>query len=92
MALQPADGSVGGGLNSTKCMGLEGGNLSNGSQIMLWDCNGGINQQWVYDGDLFRSRMDRNKITDAKSGRHGTKVTIWGSHGRANQRWTPVLQ
>ncbi|WP_205826469.1 RICIN domain-containing protein [Microbispora catharanthi] len=30
----------------TKCLDAYGQGTSNGTQVIIWDCNGGTNQQW----------------------------------------------
>ncbi len=60
-----------------------------GTQVDLWDCNGGTNQQWTATsaGEL---RVYGSDCLDA-SGQGtapGTKVDIWPCDGGANQQWT----
>lgn len=88
----PKDGTVRSALNANKCMDIPNGNLNNNTTIVIWDCNGGMNQQWDYDGGVFRSRMNHNKVIDVNGSSHGSEVSIWDYHGRSNQRWRAVLQ
>jgi alpha-galactosidase len=61
-----------------------------GTQVQIWDCNGGDNQLWtptsageltVYSGGDCLDAYDNE--TDP-----GTKVQIWPCNGGANQQWT----
>ncbi len=35
-------------LASRLCMDVPGASLENGTQLLAWNCNGGINQTWRY--------------------------------------------
>lgn len=32
---------------SSQCLDEPGANIANGTQLDLWQCNGGCNQQWI---------------------------------------------
>ncbi len=32
-----------------RCMDIAGANMANGSNVLLWDCHDGDNQQWRYE-------------------------------------------
>ena len=88
----PADGSLRSKLDANKCMDLPAFDTTNNTTIVIWDCNGGLNQQWDLDNGVFRSRLDRNKVIDVNGSHHGAEISIWDYHGRSNQRWRSVLQ
>ncbi|WP_042405480.1 ricin-type beta-trefoil lectin domain protein [Streptacidiphilus carbonis] len=77
------------GAGSGRCVDVPGATQTLGTQVELWDCNGGANQQWtataagelrVYGGDC----LDAN----GQGTSPGTKVQIWSCNGQANQKWT----
>ena len=76
------------GAGSGRCVDVSGASQTLGTQVELWDCNGGTNQQWTATsaGEL---RVHGSDCLDA-SGQgtvSGTKVDIWSCNGQANQKW-----
>ena len=70
---------------SGRCLDVPQGNTTNGTQPVIWDCNGGANQRWTMDGQTIRAL---GKCLDAPlNAAAGTKVQIWDCNGGANQRW-----
>ena len=76
------------GSGSGRCVDVPGATQTLGTQVQLWDCNGGANQQWtstaagelrVYGSDC----LDAN----AQGTSPGTKVIIWSCNGQRNQQW-----
>jgi alpha-galactosidase len=74
-----------------KCLDVPGLSTTAGTQLDIWDCNGGANQIWtrtsanqltVYSGSsqLCLDAYD-NQTTS------GTKVETWPCNGQANQEW-----
>ncbi len=37
------------GVQSSRCVDINGRSTADGAQAQLWDCNGGTNQSWTYD-------------------------------------------
>jgi len=76
------------GVASGRCVDLPWASQANGTQPVLWDCNGGGNQQWATTagGEL---KVYGNKCLDAYNNQTspGTKVEIWDCNGGANQQW-----
>jgi poly(3-hydroxybutyrate) depolymerase len=71
------------GTGSGRC--VDAGNATNGTQMQLWDCNGGANQRWTVNGQTVQAL---GKCLDAPTNATaGTKVQIWDCSGAANQRW-----
>ena len=60
---------------------------ANGNKIQMWDCTGGVNQQWTVQPDgtlqVYGKCMD---ITGANYG-NGTLIELWTCNGGANQQW-----
>jgi hypothetical protein len=90
----PGGGDPGGnaghvrGVGSNKCLDVPNQSTTNGTQLQIWDCWSGTNQQWTHtsSGEL---RVYGNKCLDASGSgsSNGTAVIIWDCHGGANQRW-----
>src|SRR5690606_25089593 len=77
------------GVASNRCLDVEGASQSNGAQVIIWDCNGGANQQWTATsaGEL---RVYGSKCLDVNGAgtADGTAVIIWDCNGQDNQKWT----
>jgi hypothetical protein len=96
LSITPGSGGGTGGATSTivgadsgRCVDVPGASQTSGTQVELWDCNGGANQQWTATaaGEL---RVYGNDCLDA-SGQGtspGTKVDISTCTGGSNQKWT----
>jgi endo-1,4-beta-xylanase len=76
---------------SGKCLDVPNVSTTPGTQLDIWDCNGGSNQVWtdtssrqltVYSGS---SQLCLDAY--AKQTTPGTKVDIWSCNGGANQQW-----
>jgi hypothetical protein len=96
LSITPGSGGGGGGTTATivgagsgRCVDVPGQSQTAGTQVELWDCNGGSNQQWTSTsaGEL---RVYGGSCLDV-SGQGtspGTKVVIWSCTGASNQKWT----
>ncbi|MDW8803968.1 endo-1,4-beta-xylanase [Streptomyces scabiei] len=82
----PADALPVKGVGSGRCLDVPGAGTADGTQLQLWDCHTGTNQQWTYTaaGEL---RVYGNKCLDAAGTGAGTKVQIYGCWGGDNQKW-----
>ena len=71
---------------SGRCLDVPNASTANGTQLIIWDCNGRSNQSFstTSSGQL----QVLGKCVDANGTASGAKVTIWDCNGRANQRWT----
>ena len=96
LSVTPGSGGNGGttstvvGAGSGRCLDVPNASQTSGTQVELWDCNGGANQQWTATaaGEL---RVYGSSCLDA-SGQGttpGTKAIIWTCTGGTNQKWTP---
>lgn len=72
---------------SGTCLDTPGGNSTDGTQLIIWTCNGGTNQDVSQSGTALRIL---GKCLDASGAgtANGTKVVLWTCGGGANQQWT----
>jgi lysophospholipase L1-like esterase len=74
------------GTGSGRCLDVPNGSTANGTQPIIWDCSGGANQRWTYDGQTLRAL---GRCLDSPTGATaGAKAQLWACSGAANQRWT----
>jgi alpha-galactosidase len=71
---------------ATRCLDDPNSSTTNGTQLIIWDCNGGGNQQWTVTG---KQLQVLGKCLDAYNNQTspGTKVEIWDCNGQTNQQW-----
>jgi hypothetical protein len=74
--------------NAGRCLDVPNVSQANGTQVTLWDCNGGANQQWTVNTTK-QIQVYANKCLDADGSgtTPGTRVVIWDCTGGANQQW-----
>ncbi|WP_327589742.1 ricin-type beta-trefoil lectin domain protein [Nonomuraea sp. NBC_00507] len=93
--LPPTDPGPGGGstsvlrnVNAGRCLDVPNASTVNGTQLQLWDCGGGNNQQWTLTSSR-QLQVYGNKCLDAKGQGtgNGTQVIIWDCNGQTNQQW-----
>ncbi|KOU11511.1 endo-1,4-beta-xylanase [Streptomyces ardesiacus] len=82
----PADGGQIKGVGSGRCLDVPDAGTADGTQLQLWDCHSGANQQWTYT-DAGELRVYGNKCLDAAGTGNGAKVQIYGCWGGDNQKW-----
>jgi hypothetical protein len=95
LSITPGSGGTGGGTStivgtgSGRCVDVPGASQTQGTQVELWDCNGGTNQQWTYTS-ANELRVYGSDCLDAygQGTTAGTKVDIWPCNGGGNQKWT----
>jgi hypothetical protein len=66
------------------------GSTTPGTQVDLWDCNGGAGQQWVYNAGQLQVYGTPTMCLDAQAqtlDANGTVVQIWPCNGGSNQQW-----
>jgi hypothetical protein len=75
-------------VNAGRCLDVPNLSQTNGTQLNLWDCNGGANQQWTSTSSK-QLQVYGNKCLDAngQGTSNGTQVIIWDCNGQANQQW-----
>jgi poly(3-hydroxybutyrate) depolymerase len=68
-----------------RCLDVNGANSANGTQMIVWDCHAGANQQFTRNNQALQVL---GKCLDAPpNAAPGTRVQIWDCHGGANQQW-----
>lgn len=78
------------GAASGRCVDVPGWSTTSGTQLDLWDCNNGGNQQWNYTATHLLT-VYSNKCMQAGTGSavsSGTAVVIEDCTGLAPQQWT----
>jgi hypothetical protein len=74
---------------SGRCLDVPRLSQTDGTQVVIWDCNGGANQQWTQlsNGAL---QVYGTKCLDVfnHSTAPGATVGIWDCNGGRNQQWT----
>jgi ricin-type beta-trefoil lectin protein/cellulase (glycosyl hydrolase family 5) len=78
------------GTASGRCVDVPGWSTTSGTQLDLWDCNNGGNQQWNYTATHLLT-VYSNKCMQAGTGSavaSGTAVVIEDCTGLAPQQWT----
>jgi len=84
----PGTGGLLRAVGANRCLDVPNASTTNGTQVQLWDCHSGSNQQWTYTSSK-QLTVYGNKCLGA-SGRgttNGTAVVIWDCDGDANQQW-----
>jgi alpha-galactosidase len=90
----PASGTGGGelvGAQSGKCLDTQGNNtFVPGTKEEIWDCNGGINQEFSRSSSGQLLTMGATECLDVYNNQTtpGTLVELWPCNGGANQQWT----
>jgi alpha-galactosidase len=71
---------------SGRCLDVPNSNTANGTQPVIWDCNGGANQRWTSSGQTLQAL---GKCLDAPvNATAGAKAQLWDCNGGTNQQWT----
>jgi hypothetical protein len=76
------------GAGSNRCLDVPGASTTNGTQLEIWDCNGGANQSFTLTPSKVLT-VYGNKCLDVAgaSTAPGTKVEIYDCNGNTNQQW-----
>ena len=76
------------GVGSGRCLDVLGGTADDGTQTVIWDCNGGTTQTITASGNQLRIN---GKCLDADNNgtANGTKVIVWTCGTGTNQQWSP---
>ncbi|GAA0901498.1 endo-1,4-beta-xylanase [Streptomyces thermoalcalitolerans] len=82
----PPEGGQIKGVGSGRCLDVPNASTADGTQVQLWDCHSGSNQQWTYT-DAGELRVYGNKCLDAAGTGNGAKVQIYSCWGGDNQKW-----
>ncbi|NUR31582.1 MAG: alpha-galactosidase [Catenulispora sp.] len=78
------------GASSNRCLDVPNGSTTAGTQIEIWDCNGGSNQAYTLTSAGELRVLGGTLCLDAKGGgtTAGTAVITWSCHGGTNQKWS----
>ncbi|MET7812384.1 endo-1,4-beta-xylanase [Streptomyces sp. NPDC005395] len=82
----PAEGGQIKGVGSGRCLDVPNASTADGTQLQLWDCHSGSNQQWDAT-DAGELRVYGDKCLDAAGTGNGSKVQIYSCWGGDNQKW-----
>jgi endonuclease/exonuclease/phosphatase family metal-dependent hydrolase len=77
--------------DSGLCLDITGAKVASGSNLQVWDCNGGDWQRFSYDAKtgLIRSRRDpRYCLDNGGQFANGAGLIVWACNGNAHQRFT----
>ncbi|MEW9554690.1 ricin-type beta-trefoil lectin domain protein, partial [Nonomuraea sp. NPDC050783] len=74
------------GVGSGRCLDVPNASTTDGTQLQLWDCTGGSNQQWTYTS-ANEIKVYGNKCLDAAGTSNGVKAQIYSCWGGDNQKW-----
>ena len=76
------------GVASGRCLDVPNRSQTDGAQLVIWDCNGGTNQQWTYtNGNQLMVYGSKCLDVPGHQTANGTRVQIWTCTGGANQQW-----
>ncbi|RLU86347.1 hypothetical protein CTZ27_25615 [Streptomyces griseocarneus] len=74
-------------MKSGMCLDVAEGGTRNGTPVLVYDCTGGANQQWVRSGSGLRNPVSGRCLT-APSTADGTALQIRDCTGARTQQWT----
>ncbi|MFF9031013.1 non-reducing end alpha-L-arabinofuranosidase family hydrolase [Streptomyces iakyrus] len=76
------------GVGSGRCLDVPGANQTNGTNMQIWDCHGGTNQQWTLtDDNQLTVYGDKCLDVPGHATTAGTRPVLWSCNGGTNQRW-----
>ncbi|GAA1957800.1 RICIN domain-containing protein [Kitasatospora viridis] len=76
------------GAASGRCLDDPGASTTAGTQVDIWDCGGGLNQQWTPHPDGSLTVKGQCLDADGAGTVPGTRVILWPCSGSANQKWS----
>lgn len=73
---------------SGRCLDVPNVSTTNGTQVEIWDCNGGTNQQWTQRSDGTLQVYDNKCLeVSGQATAPGSAVAIFDCNGGPNQQW-----
>ncbi|MFD9485811.1 ricin-type beta-trefoil lectin domain protein [Streptomyces sp. NPDC059991] len=73
------------------CLDVSGASSADNTAVIGWDCHGGRNQNWWYDGarESVHTQLTQDRCLDVPGANYsaGAKLIIWNCHGGANQEF-----
>jgi poly(hydroxyalkanoate) depolymerase family esterase len=85
--LAPASSGLIVGTGSNRCVDVPGSPAANGTQAVLWDCNGGVNQTFTRTSAGELRVGDKCLEAQGWGTANGTTAVVWDCTGGANQHW-----
>ncbi len=73
-----------------RCLDIAGANYTDGARIQLWECYGGQNQKWFFDGTSLRSWSRPEFCLDVSAGaiwNEGSKIQLYTCNNTSAQRF-----
>ena len=72
------------------CLDVHGPDLNrNGGRVQVWDCHGGVNQTFYFDGGAVVSEAGLClDVHGPDLRKNGGRVQFWECHGGINQQWS----
>jgi hypothetical protein len=63
---------------------------TNGTKVVIWDCNGQNNQKWNVNTDGTITNVNAGLCLDSynNSTANGSSLVLWSCNGQDNQNWT----
>jgi hypothetical protein len=91
LVANPAQAATSGALRGTgsgRCLDVPGASQTDGTNLQIWDCWSGTNQQWTLT-DNNQLTVYGNKCLDVPghATTPGTRPVIWSCNGGTNQQW-----
>ncbi|MFF9018693.1 non-reducing end alpha-L-arabinofuranosidase family hydrolase [Streptomyces eurythermus] len=76
------------GVGSNRCLDVPGASQTDGTNLQIYDCSGGTNQQWTLT-DANQLTVYGTKCLDVPghATTAGTRPVIWACNGGTNQQW-----
>jgi hypothetical protein len=72
-----------------KCVDAYGRGTTNGTKVVIYDCNGGTNQQWTLNanGSITSNLSGLCLDVAGQSTANGSLLQLYGCAAQGNQRW-----
>ncbi|MFF5365379.1 non-reducing end alpha-L-arabinofuranosidase family hydrolase [Streptomyces scabiei] len=91
LVANPAQAATSGalrGVASSRCLDVSGASQTEGTNVQIWDCHGGTNQQWTLtDGNQLTVYGNKCLDVPGHATAAGTRPVIWSCNGGTNQQW-----
>lgn len=75
------------GVGSGRCLDVPNANSIDGTQLIIWDCNGAGNQTFTTTSSNELQALGKCVDADNNGRSAGTRVILWSCNGGANQQW-----
>ena len=74
-------------INANRCLDVPNASQANGTQLALWDCNGGANQQWTLTTAKQLQVYGTKCLDPGASGASGSRTVSTSCTGATGQQW-----